>query len=97
MGTSAILHGARDVLSKIVEEVEDMELDVFVTQSGSFGLDEIEPMCAVYQKDQKVVYGRLKPERIRELLETHIVKGEILTSYRVAVPGDIGSEPTPAE
>lgn len=94
MGTSGILYGARDVLKKFMQEVESMQLHVLVTQSGSFGLDDIEPMCAIYHGGRnKVVYGRLKPEMVHELLETHIVKGEILKQYRVVVPGDIGNEP----
>lgn len=93
MGTSGILYGARDILKKLLEEVDDLGLHVLVTQSGSFGLDDIEPMCAIYYNDEKVVYGNLKPSMIRELLETHIVKGEILTAYRVVVPGDVGNTP----
>ena len=93
MGTSGILYGAREIIKKIVEEVESLGLNVLVTQSGSFGLDDIEPVCAIYHNDDKVVYGKLKPEMIRELLETQIVNGNILTSYRVAVPGDVGNKP----
>ena len=88
MGTSGILYGAREILAKLIEESEELELNVLVTQSGSFGLDSIEPMCAIYHGDEKVVYGNLKADMIKELLETHIVKGEILNSYRVVVPGD---------
>lgn len=93
MGTSGILYGARDILKEFMKQVEELELNVLVTQSGSFGLDNIEPMCAIYHNDEKVVYGNLKPDMIRELLETHIIKGEILTAYRVVVPGDAGNEP----
>jgi (2Fe-2S) ferredoxin len=94
MGTSGILYGARDILKEFMNQVEELELNVLVTQSGSFGLDNIEPMCAIYHHDEKVIYGNLKPDMIRELLETHIVNGEILTAYRVVVPGDAGNEPT---
>ena len=94
MGTSGILYGAREILKEFMNQVEELELNVLVTQSGSFGLDNIEPMCAIYHKDEKVIYGNLKPDMIRELLETHIINGEILTAYRVVVPGDAGNEPT---
>ena len=93
MGTSGILYGAREILKKLIEEVNNLGINVLVTQSGSFGLDDIEPVCAVYHGNEKVVYGKLKLEMIKELLETHIVNGKILTSYRVVVPGDIGNEP----
>jgi len=94
MGTSGILYGAREILKECIKQVEELDLNVLVTQSGSFGLDNIEPMFAIYHNNEKVVYGNLKPEMIRELLETHIIKGEILTAYRVVVPGDAGNEPT---
>lgn len=95
MGTSGILYGAREILKKLIEEAQNLGLHVLVTQSGSFGLDDIEPMCAIYHGSEKVIYGNLKPEMIRELLETHIGKGQILASHRVNVPGDAGN--TPAE
>ena len=94
MGTSGILYGAREILKECMSQVDELGLHVLVTQSGSFGLDNIEPMCAIYHNDQKVVYGNLKPDMIKTLLETHIVNGEILTQYRVVVPGDVGNEPT---
>jgi len=94
MGTSGILYGAREIIKTMIEEVEKLGLNVLVTQSGSFGLDDIEPVCAMYHNGDKIVYGNLKPEMIRELLETQIVNGQILTSYRVAVPGDVGNKPS---
>lgn len=94
MGTSGILYGAREILKKLIEQVQELGLNVLVTQSGSFGLDDIEPMCAIYHGKDKVIYGKLKPEMIRELLETHIGKGQILQSHRVVVPGDVGNQPT---
>ena len=96
MGTSGILYGAREILKKLIEEAQNLGLNVLVTQSGSFGLDDIEPMCAIYHGTEKVIYGNLKPEMIRELLETHISKGQILTSHRVNVPGDAGNKPSEA-
>lgn len=94
MGTSGILYGAREILKEFLKQVEELDLHVLVTQSGSFGLDNIEPLCAIYHNDQKVVYGNLKPDMIRTLLEKHIVQGEILSEYRVAMPGDAGYQPT---
>jgi len=94
MGTSGILYGAREILKKLLEEAQTLGLHVLVTQSGSFGLDDIEPMCAIYHGADKVVYGNLKPDMLHELLETHIVKGQILQAYRVQVPGDIGNTPS---
>jgi len=94
MGTSGILYGAREILKKLIEEAQTLGLNVLVTQSGSFGLDDIEPMCAIYHGADKVIYGNLKLDMIRELLETHITKGQILHAHRVQVPGDIGNTPS---
>jgi len=88
MGTSGILYGAREVLKQLLKEVEARGLNAVVTQSGSFGLDNIEPMCAIYHGKDKVVYGTLKPEMIGELLDSHIVRGTVLASHRVTVPDD---------
>ena len=93
MGTSGILYGAREILRTLMDEVAERKLNVLVTQSGSFGLDDIEPMCAVYHGDEKVVYGNLRPDMIGELLQTHVVEGKILASHRVNVPGDVGNAP----
>ena len=90
MGTSGILYGAREVVKQLLKEVEARSLNVQVTQAGSFGLDSIEPVCAIYHGKDKVVYGNLKPGMIGELLESHIVRGTPLASHRVAVPEDTG-------
>ena len=42
MGTSGILYGAREILKECITQVEELGLNVLVTQSGSFGLDNIE-------------------------------------------------------
>ncbi len=94
MGTSGILYGARDVLKQLLKDVEARGLNAVVTQSGSFGLDNIEPMCAIYHGKEKVVYGNLKPEMIGELLDSHIVRGTVLASHHVVVPDDSASART---
>jgi NADP-reducing hydrogenase subunit HndB len=93
MGTCGIAAGAREILTAVLNEVERRNLhDVIVTNSGCAGLCSKEPMMTVEVMNQPapVKYVSLTPEKITQIMERHIVKGEIVREYALA----IGSETT---
>jgi len=92
MGTCGIAAGARDILSAIMEEIEKKKItDVIVTTSGCAGLCSREPMATVELVDKPPVkYVDLTPEKIKKIFAEHILKGNIVTEYALAV----GSETT---
>jgi len=93
MGTCGIAAGARKVMTALLEEVESRDIaDVIVTTSGCAGLCSREPMATVELLDQPPVkYADLDGGKIKEILDTHVLGGEIVEAYALGV----GSERTP--
>ncbi|TET62362.1 MAG: (2Fe-2S) ferredoxin domain-containing protein [Candidatus Stahlbacteria bacterium] len=92
MGTCGIAAGAREILSALLKEIEKKKLnDVIVTTSGCAGLCSREPMATVEITGRPPVkYVDLTTEKIKKVLNVHIIKGNIINDYALA----IGSERT---
>lgn len=92
MGTCGIAAGARDILSTLLEEIRQKNVeDVIVSTSGCAGLCSREPMATVEITGKPPVkYVDLTPEKITRILDQHVVKGVTVTEYALAV----GSEMT---
>ncbi len=92
MGTCGIASGARKVMSAFMDEVSKRDLkDVIVTTSGCAGLCSREPMATVeLLNEAPVKYVDLDEEKTREILAEHVIGGNIVEKYALAV----GSETT---
>ncbi len=90
MGTCGIAAGSRNIMSALMDEVEKRGLsDVILTTSGCAGLCSREPMATVELAGQAPVkYVDLTDEKIRKILEEHVIGGNIVQEYALA----IGSE-----
>ena len=87
MATCGIASGARPVLNLLVKEVEDRKLEhVTVTQTGCIGLCQYEPIVEVYEPGkEKVTYVKVNEEKAIEILEQHLVRGQVLDKYLLHV------------
>ncbi len=92
MGTCGIAAGAREVMKALLGEIERRDLkDVIVTTSGCAGLCSKEPMATVELAGKPPVkYINLSGEKIKRILDEHVIEGKILTEYALGV----GSETT---
>ena len=83
MATCGIASGARPVLNTLVKEVEDRKLKhVIVTQTGCIGLCQYEPIVEVYEPGkEKVTYVKVNEEKEKEILEQHLVRGQVVDKY----------------
>jgi NADP-reducing hydrogenase subunit HndB len=90
MGTCGIAAGARKIMNTLLTEVEQRKIkDVILTTSGCAGLCSREPMATVELKGEAPVkYVDLTPDKIRKILDEHILNGKMVTEYALA----IGSE-----
>jgi NADP-reducing hydrogenase subunit HndB len=90
MGTCGIAAGAREIMNTLLTEVEQRKIkDVILTTSGCAGLCSREPMATVELKGEAPVkYVDLTPDKIRKILDEHILNGKMVTEYALA----IGSE-----
>jgi len=92
MGTCGIASGARDIMEALMGELESRHItDVIVTTSGCAGLCSKEPMVTVEIPGKPPVkYVELTREKIKTILSEHIMGGNIVAKYALA----IGSERT---
>ncbi len=87
MGTCGIAAGARAVMTALVDEIDKRNLDdILLTISSCAGLCSREPMVTVELQGQPPVkYVDLTSEKVVEILEKHVLGGEILKEYALAV------------
>ena len=85
MATCGIASGARPVLNKLAEEVQAKQLDNVVTQTGCIGLCQYEPIVEVYEPGkEKVTYIKMTPEKAEEVVEQHLIRGQVLGKYTLS-------------
>ncbi len=87
MGTCGIAAGARTIMTALMKELESRgSQDIILTTSSCAGLCSREPMVTVEVKDQPPVkYVDLTPDKAKEILEKHVVGGEIVNEYAFSV------------
>jgi NADP-reducing hydrogenase subunit HndB len=92
MGTCGIAAGAREILTALMKEIEKKKIkDIIITTSGCAGLCSREPMATVEISGKAPVkYVDLTKDKIRKILNEHILTGSIVNEYALA----IGSERT---
>ena len=85
MGTCGIAAGARETMKAVLDTIETDNLQgIIVTQTGCIGLCKWEPIVQVTIGDQpKVTYGKVTPERAKEILKEHVVGGQVVKSLVV--------------
>ena len=87
MATCGIAAGARPVLNAIAEEVANLGLSetVTVTQTGCIGLCQYEPIVEVLEPGkEKVTYVKMNPEKALEVLEKHLIGGQVISNYTIS-------------
>jgi NADP-reducing hydrogenase subunit HndB len=85
MGTCGIASGARDTIAAIRNEIENKHVfDVVVSQTGCMGLCESEPVVQIkVGGNAPVTYGKIDAERVPQLIEKHVLQGEVVTEWLV--------------
>ena len=87
MGTCGIAAGARDIMSALMDEIEKSGTsDIITATSGCAGLCSREPMATVEMLNKTPVkYGDLNDEKIRKIFKEHIIEGNIVEQYALAM------------
>ena len=83
MATCGIASGARPVLNVLSDEVQKRGMgNVVVTQTGCIGLCQYEPIVEVLEPGkEKVTYVKMNVDKAMEMLEQHLVRGNVLGKY----------------
>lgn len=71
--------GGVDVMAKFLEEIEERELggEIFVTNTGCFGVCEKGPIVVVYPDN--IWYSSVTPADVAEIIDKHIEGGQVVT------------------
>ncbi len=83
MATCGIASGARPVLNRLSDDVQEKHLDnVVVSQTGCIGLCQYEPIVEVFEPGKpKVTYVKMNPEKADEIVEKHLIGGHVVNKY----------------
>ena len=91
MATCGIAAGARPVLNKFAELVQERGLkDTVVTQTGCIGICKFEPIVEIYEPGKpKVTYVHMTPEKAEEVVTRHLAGGQVIKDY--VIPASISA------
>ncbi|MDD4364286.1 MAG: (2Fe-2S) ferredoxin domain-containing protein [Synergistales bacterium] len=80
MATCGIASGARETLADFMRLTREKGIEnVVFTQTGCMGYCHSEPTVEVTKPgEEPVVFGNVKGERVREIVEKYILKGELV-------------------
>lgn len=87
MGTCGIAAGAQRLHHSIDQQIKEKGLtDINIIHSGCAGLCSREPMVTIESLGLPLVkYCDLNEEKIHEIFDRHILKGEIVDAYALAI------------
>lgn len=90
MATCGIASGARPILATLAEAVQDNNLDkVVVNQTACMGLCQYEPIVEVIEPNKdKVTYINMTKEKALEVVNLHLIAGEIVMKYTLGAVED---------
>ena len=85
MATCGIAAGARPVLNKFAELVQERGIkNTVVTQTGCIGICRYEPIVEIYEPGKpKVTYVHMDAEKAEEVVTRHLQGGQIVNEYLI--------------
>ena len=85
MATCGIAAGARPVLNKFAELVQERGIEnTVVTQTGCIGICRYEPIVEIYEPGKpKVTYVHMDAEKAEEVVTRHLQGGQIVNEYLI--------------
>lgn len=83
MATCGIAAGSRDVLNELVSIINEKDIEnVKVIQVGCMGYCHSEPTVQINEPGKEpVIYGKVDKTFVKEIVEKHIIGGEILDDH----------------
>lgn len=81
MGTCGIAAGAKATLDAFVKEIDGKGMggDIIIRQTGCMGLCNNEPTVEIVMAGMpNIIYGRVDPTTVKEIVEKHILGRELL-------------------
>ncbi len=92
LGSCGIAAGAGKVYDKLQEIIEVENLDVELKQTSCIGMCYKEPLVEIIDENGHYLYGDIDEKRIIDLVDKHVVGGEVMKDYVVESDMFKGSE-----
>lgn len=84
MGTCGIAAGARETMRAVIEELHSRDIEAHVKTVGCIGMCAREPLVDIEQAGQpRVTYGNITADRVSQLIEQHLVNGQVVQDWVV--------------
>ncbi|MHC4236756.1 MAG: (2Fe-2S) ferredoxin domain-containing protein [Planctomycetota bacterium] len=84
MATCEIAAGSKEVMTVFREAIANGLTDVYLSQKGCAGRCNLEPTVEVIEEGKiPVKYGRVTPEKARDIVEQHLKKGEVIAEWTI--------------
>ncbi|MEG1498305.1 MAG: (2Fe-2S) ferredoxin domain-containing protein [Bacteroidales bacterium] len=79
MATCGIAAGAKEVMERIIQVLENNNVAAVVTQTGCMGYCYAEPTVEVRKPgEEPLVFGYVNPAKAEEIVHKYILQGEML-------------------
>ncbi len=81
MGTCGLSAGARDVyntMENLLSKGQPGHGCAELSITGCIGMCYREPLVEIRDNGSRIIYGEVKPDRAREIVEKHLIQGKIL-------------------
>ena len=91
MATCGIASGARPVLTALSDAGQSRNLsNIAVVQTDCIGLCQYEPIVEVIKPGKdKVTYIKMTPEKALEVVDQHLIRGQVVSKYTINSEGRI--------
>jgi NADH-quinone oxidoreductase subunit F len=83
LGSCGIAAGGNKVLAELKKQLKDRSLAIDVETTGCIGICYFEPLMDVIEDDYIYTYGKITPEMVPEIVESHLVGGKPVEKYLV--------------
>ena len=84
MATCEIAAGSKEVRDVVQQAIANGLTDVYLSQKGCAGRCNLEPTVEIVEEGKiPVKYGRITPDKAREIVERHLKKGEMISEWTI--------------
>jgi NADP-reducing hydrogenase subunit HndB len=93
MGECGLQAGARRIMHNLIDKINKEEIkDIALIPVDCAGVCSKEPMITIEEPNKPPVrYCLLNEKKIKEIVDEHIIKGNILNEYLLEVSDDVAS------
>ncbi len=84
MATCEIAAGSKEVMVEFRNAIANGLTNVYLSQKGCAGRCNLEPTVEIVEEGKiPVKYGKVTPERAREIIERHLKKDEVIHEWLI--------------